>query len=109
MPEVFTRETVIGPGWRCSQPLRAFFLQEIGPQFHFNGVMRDFIKNGAGRTLREAMDAWNADRSQPKTKKEIAPQFEFNRHIREYFKAHPGATLDEAIIAWRDEKVLRRG
>ena len=108
MPETFTRETVIGPGWRCSQALRAFFLQEIGPQFHFNGVMRDFIKEGAGRTLQEAMDAWEADRSQPRTEKEIAPQFEYNRHFREYFKTHPGATREEAIAAWKMKKAQRK-
>jgi SAP domain-containing new25/Domain of unknown function (DUF6434) len=108
MPERFTREMVIGSGWRCSQALRAFFLQEIGPQFHFNSVMRDFIKDGAGRTLQEAIAAWEAERSQPKTEKEIAPQFEYNRHFREYFKTHPGATREEAIAAWKVKRAQRK-
>ena len=108
MPETFTRETVISPGWRCSQTLRTFFLQEVGPQFHFNGVMRDFIKEGEGRTLGEAIAAWEADRSAPKAEKEIAPQFEYNRHFREYFKTHPGATREEAIAAWKMKKAQRK-
>jgi len=36
MPSIFTRSTVLGSHWRCSQTLRAFFVKEIGSQFHFN-------------------------------------------------------------------------
>ncbi len=108
MPGVLSRETVIGAGWRCSQELRAFFEREIGPSFHFDGVMRDFIKNGAGRTLQEALDAWETAQKQPVSEKEIAPQFEYNRHIREYFKEHPGATLAEAIQTWKEKRAQRR-
>ena len=61
MPTTFTPETVIGEGWRCSQALRAFFELEIGPRFHFNQVMRDFIKHGSGKTLADAISAWQAD------------------------------------------------
>lgn len=46
MPDTFTRNTIIGSGWRCSQQLRAFFVEGIGPQFHFNEIMRTFIKYG---------------------------------------------------------------
>ncbi len=107
MPEQFTPEMVIGQNWHCSQALRAFFEQELGPGFHFNGVMRDFIREGAGRTLREAMQAWMADQNQP-TVKEIAPQFEYNQHIRDYFVAHPGETLEEAIKDWKLKRAGRR-
>jgi hypothetical protein len=102
-----TRETVIGPNWRCGEQLRAFFVKEIGPQFHFNGVMRAFIKEGAGRTLQAAIDAWHADRAAPKAETDIAAQFEYNRHMREYFKANPGKTLPEAIQAWKEKRAQR--
>ena len=108
MPERFTRQTVIEPGWRCSQALRGFFEQEIGPQFHFNGVMRAFIKEqGVGRTLQEAIDAWLAGRQQPRAEKKIAPQFEYNAHIRAFFETHEGATLQDAIAAWHEKKAER--
>ena len=110
MPEQFTRDTVIGPGWRCSQSLRAFFEREIGPRFHFDGVMRDFIKrDGVGKTLQDAIDAWHEERRKPRLEKEIAPQFEYNRHIREFFKGNEGATLQEAIAAWEEKKAQRMG
>lgn len=108
MPEQLTRATVIAPHFRCSQELRALFEAEIGPQFHFNGVMRDFIKHGAGQTLQDAIAAWNQDQQAPKIEQALAPQFEYNRHIREFFKANPGATLAEAIRAWNKKKARRK-
>ncbi len=110
MPERFGRDTVIGSNWRCSQALRAFFVAEIGPQFHFNGVMRDFIKrDGVGKTLQDAIDAWQQAKRQPRAETEIAPQFEYNRHVREFFKENPGKTLQDAIAAWNDKKAKRKG
>lgn len=104
MPNTFSRHTVIGSGWRCSQQLRAFFVQEIGPQFHFNETMRNFIKHGEGKALQEAIETWHQAQKQPKTEKEIAPQFEYNRHIREFFKEHPEKTLQDAIADWKIKK-----
>ena len=103
MPLTFTRATVIGPGWTCSQALRAFFEQEIGRSFYFDATLRNFIHNGRGKTLQEAILAWqNAQNST--VEKEIAPQFEYNRHIRDYLKTHPGAGLRAAIHAWNERK-----
>lgn len=106
MPEQFRRTDVIGEGWRCSQALRAFFEQEIGPAFHFDHVMRDFIRDGAGRTLDEAIRQWHDTRGAPP--REIGAQFEFNRHVRAYFEAHPGATREDAIAAWWEKRGRRR-
>lgn len=108
MPETFTRESVIGPNWRCSQQLRAFFEQEIGPSFQFNQVMRDFIKNEVGKTLQDALAAWEAAQQNPKPKREIEPQFEYMRHMRTYFSEHPEATRAEALKAWHEKKSQRK-
>jgi len=103
MPATFTRETVIGPGWTCSQALRVFFEQELGRSFHFDATLRDFIHHGQGKTLQEAIRAWENAQTNP-VEKDVAPQFEYNRHIRAYLKAHPGAGLREAIAAWKEYK-----
>jgi len=108
MPIKFTRQSMIGSGWRCSQELRAFFEQEIGTLFHFDGHMRDFIHNGVGKTLQEAIDLWEEERHKPIQEKPIASQFEYNRHIREYFKTHSGAKLQDAIQDWKGKKMERR-
>jgi hypothetical protein len=103
MTDYFTLSTVIVPGFRCSQGLRAFFEREIGHSFHFNGVMREFITNRIGCTLGEAIQAYLESKASP-LKTEIAPQFEYNRHIREYFELHPGASRKEAIAAWKKKR-----
>jgi len=110
MPDRFSRDSVIGPNWRCSQELRAFFVAEVGPQFHFNAVMRDFIKrDGVGKTLQAAIDAWQQEKRKPRAETEIAPQFEYNRHVREFFKENPGQGLQDAIAAWNEKKAKRKG
>ncbi len=103
VPLTFTRATVIGPGWTCSQSLRAFFEQEIGRAFHFDASLRDFIHNGQGKTLQEVILAWQKAQNSP-AEKEIAPQFEYNQHIRDYLKTNPGASLRAAIRAWNERK-----
>lgn len=108
MPKVFTLESIIKPGWRCSQELRAFFEKEIGASFHFDACMRDLIHAGAGKTLQEAITIWKETRLNPRQEKTIAPQFEYNRHMREFFQQNPGAQMRDAIQAWNDKKSLRR-
>jgi hypothetical protein len=108
LPETLRRDTVIGRHWRCSEPLRAFFVQEIGPQFHFNAAMRDFVRNGAGKTLQDGIEVWYASQRLPKGASEIAPQFEYNRHLREFFQTNADKTLQDAIAAWNQKKALRK-
>ena len=103
MPLTFSRATLIGSGWSCSQALRAFFEQELGRAFHFNATLRDFIHHGQGQTLGEAIRAWETAQSNA-AEKEIGPQFEYNRHVRDYLKANPGAGLKAAIRAWNERK-----
>ena len=107
MPETFTRETVIGQNWRCSEALRTFFSAETGKPFKFNQVMRDFIQYGEGKTLGDALEAWQAANEAP-ARTEIAPQFEYNRHMRAYYEAHPEATREDAINAWKKLRAERR-
>jgi hypothetical protein len=107
MPDILTRAPLIGPNWRCTEQLRAFFVDQIGPGFHFNGIMRDLIQNGAGKTLQDAIDAWITDRKAPREESELAPQFEYNCHMREFFKNNPGKTRQEAIAAWKEKRARR--
>ena len=105
MPTTFTLETLIGDNWRCSQELRAFFEAEIGPTFHFNKFMRDFIRrDGCGQSLQTAIDGWQLEKQKPKGTSQIEPQFEYNRHMRDYFLQNKGATREEAIRAWKEKK-----
>lgn len=108
MPETFTRQTVIGSGWHCSQKLRTFFEAEVGQNFHFNRVMREFIKLEEGKTLQNAIDAWQEAKDNPPQKIEIETQFEYMRHMRKYFNKNPKATREDALRVWHEIKFQRK-
>ncbi|MEO0558831.1 MAG: DUF6434 domain-containing protein [Bacteroidota bacterium] len=106
MPEALSLDTEIGRGWRSGQRLRAFFEAEVGPSFRFNQALVDFIRDGEGRTLGEALDAWRASKaSGPRV---IPRQLEYNRHMRAYRAEHPNATPEEVRDAWWEKRGRRR-
>jgi hypothetical protein len=98
MPVEFTPSTVIGAGWTCSQPLRAYFTVVHGRSFRFNAALREFIAQGEGRTLADASECYESSRKSPSA--QIAQQFEYNRHMREFHAANPAATHQQAVEAW---------
>ena len=99
-----TADTVIPAGQRCSQALRDFFREEVGPSFRFDAPMRAFVAGGAGRTLGEAVAHWYATRDRPPS--EIAPQFELNRFVRAWHEQHPHSSRAAALEAWRRHRSL---
>lgn len=102
MAEPLTAVTVIQAEQRCSQQLRAFFTVEIGAGFRFDAAMRDFIAEGAGRTLGDAIRHWHATRAE--RPRQIGAQFELNRFLRDWHAAHPGASREAALAAWRGHR-----
>lgn len=99
----FRRDTLIPAGQRSGQALRAWFVEQIGPGFRFDGPMRAFIFTG-GRTLGEAVDHWYATRN--RGPQEIEPQFELNRFGRAWRAEHPGATHAAMLTAWAAHRAL---
>ncbi|WP_412076361.1 DUF6434 domain-containing protein [Streptomyces xanthophaeus] len=97
-------DTVIPEGQRCSQVLREYFTREIGPAFHFDAFMRDYVAQGAGRTLAEAVSHWHATRQRAAEHQEVGAQFEFNRFLRDWHARHPDGARTEALAAWRDHR-----
>ncbi|MBT2403185.1 MULTISPECIES: DUF6434 domain-containing protein [unclassified Streptomyces] len=93
---------MIPQGQSCSQVLREFFVREIGPAFHFDAFMRDYVAQNAGRTLAEAVAHWHATRGQAAQPLEIGAQFEFNRFLRDWHARHPDGTRAQALAAWRE-------
>ncbi len=66
--------------------------------------MREFIANGAGRTLGASVAYWHATRSAGPS--EIGPQFELNRFSRAWHEAHPGGSRTDLMAAWREHRAL---
>ncbi|MDK9499571.1 DUF6434 domain-containing protein [Streptomyces katrae] len=100
--------SVIPEGQRCSQVLREFFLREIGPGFHFDAFMREYVARGAGRTLADAVAHWHATRQRAAEPQEVGAQFEFNRFLRDWHARHPDGTRDQALAAWREHRARPR-
>lgn len=81
----------------CSQQLRVFFEQHIGKSFHFKAEFQDWLHNNAGRTFKDAVEAYPSIEHP----KEIKPQFEYNQYVRDFFADNKGAALRDAIRCWR--------
>ena len=98
MPRAFGLDTVIGPGWRCTQELRAFFVAHVGKGFRFNRALRTFISTSHGSKLRDALAHYKE--SLLSHEEPIEGQFEYNRHMREFHAENPGATHADAVESW---------
>jgi SAP domain-containing new25/Domain of unknown function (DUF6434) len=109
MPAAFTEKSVIGKGWRCNPALGAYLREVCGKGFRFNAAMRDFIHNGEGRTLAEAVICCRASIQPSAPKPPIARQLEYNQHFRDFFASQSGATRRQAIDAWWEKRSRRNG
>ncbi|GAA3767656.1 hypothetical protein GCM10022379_39260 [Micromonospora maritima] len=99
-----TVDTVIPAGQRCSQVLRAFFRDQVGKGFVFDEFMRAFIRDGAGRTLGDAVSHWYDTRAEAARERPVAAQFEFNAFLRQWRRAHPQADRAAALAAWQEHR-----
>ena len=99
LPEPLGPTTRIPSGQRCTQQLRGYFLDAIGPGFRFDAPMREFIAEGQGRTLAAAVEHWHATRT--RRSPEIGAQFEFNQFVSRWHRHHPDGSREEALTAWR--------
>ncbi|MFE5718809.1 DUF6434 domain-containing protein [Streptomyces erythrochromogenes] len=100
--------TVIPQGQRCSQVLREYFVREIGPGFHFDAFMREYVAGHAGHTLAEAVGHWHATRERAAEPQEVGAQFEFNRFLRDWHARHPGGARTDALAAWQAHRARPR-
>lgn len=89
--------TVLPAGQRCTQELRAYLRERIGPTFRFDGPLRELISAG-DVTLDAVVAHWHATRSRGPS--EIAPQFEYNRFTRQWRAANPHGDHAHLLAAW---------
>jgi hypothetical protein len=111
LPEPLTSTTVIPAHQPCTQQLRRWLLDAVGPSFRFDGAMRDFFGSADGsRTLGDAVTHWHQTRQQ--SVRSIDPQFELNRFARQWHLDHPNGSRVGLLDAWagyRARPVDRRG
>ena len=103
-----TPESVIEPDIVCSEKHREFFKKHIGRSFSFNVTFQKWLKANAGKTYRDAIEAYHEiAESKKHTKTKIDSQFEYNTYIRDFFADNNGKTLKDAIRCWKYKKGLR--
>lgn len=92
----------------CSEKHRVFFKERIGKSFSFNVPFQRWLKENAGKTYKEAIDAYHrilAEKKKGRTT--IDKQFEYNTYIRDFFADNKGKSLAEAIRCWNYKKRLK--
>lgn len=100
--------TEIESDFVCSEKHRAFFKERIGESFSFNVAFQKWLKTNAGKTYKEAIEAYYQileDKKKGKTK--IDRQFEYNTYIRDFFEDNKGKSLDDAIKCWKYKKQMK--
>ena len=103
-----TAESLIEPDFVCSEKHRAFFKEKLGKRFSFNVAFQKWLKENAGRTYGQAIEAYVRILEEKKTKKTIiGKQFEYNAYIRDFFADNAGKSLEEAIRCWKYKKGLQ--
>lgn len=103
-----TEDTKIEPNIVCSEKHRAYFIEKIGKGFSFHVAFQKWLKNNAGKTYRDAVNAYyQILEEKKKGKSTIDKQFEYNTYIRDFFEDNQGKSLEEAIICWKYKKGLQ--
>lgn len=103
-----TLDTVIESNFVCSEKHRTFYKEHIGKSFSFNVLFQKWLKNNAGKTYRESIDAYyHILEDKKKNKTTIDRQFEYNTYIRDFFTDNKDKNLDQAIKCWKYKKSLK--
>ncbi len=107
-PQTITPDTEIESNFVCSEKHRTFFIEHIGKRFTFIVPFQKWLKANAGKTYREAIQAYYTIIEQKKTAKPpIDSQFEYNTYIRDFFADNQGKSLQDAIKCWNYKKSLQ--
>jgi len=105
-----TLQTVITDNYKNSENVRQFFTNQLGTSFKFNVVFMNWMKANVGKTLQEAVQAWEEIREAKKANKkpkDIAPQFEYNTYLRDFLAANPDKSRSVGITLWKIKKARR--
>ncbi len=104
-PEIIKLDTKLESNLVCSEKHRKFFKEQIGDSFSFNVLFQKWLKDNAGKTYQESIQAYYQTLEFKKKKKTtIDKQFEYNIYIRDFFNDNKDKSLDDAIKCWKYKK-----
>ena len=105
---LIAEDSIIEPNFVCSEKHRTFFKEKIGKGFSFNVLFQKWLKNNAGKTYKDAIEAYyRISEEKKKGKTTIDKQFEYNTYIRDFFEDNQGKSLEDAIRCWKYKKSLQ--
>lgn len=106
--ELVDENSLIERDFVCSEKHRVFFKSRIGKGFSFNVLFQKWLKENAGKTYEQAVEAYYTIIEEKKQgKSTIDRQFEYNIYIRDFFADNQGSSLDDAIKCWKYKKGLK--
>lgn len=108
--EKLSLKTVLTDNYKNNENVRKFFEQQIGRQFKFNVKFMQWMKINCGKTLKNAIIAWERIKAEKKSNtepKEIAPQFEYSRYLRDFAADNPDLDRALGIKLWKIKKSTR--
>jgi hypothetical protein len=85
---------------------RDVFATGLWDWISFHAAKRDFIHNGEGRTLADAVVCHRENLQAGKVKRPIAKQIQDDQHFCYFFAAIPGATCQQANDAWWEKRSI---
>lgn len=105
LPADLTPDVVLHEGQRCTQRLRTWMREQVGPTFTFDAPIREAV-SARGITLGDLVVRWHATRD--RAPGEIAPQFELNRFSRAWQAENPNGTHAQMLADWAKHRGLPR-
>lgn len=100
--------TVITESITFGRNVRGFFKEEIGPRFVCHSDFMEWVKANPGRTLQDAVAAWElleARKDDPEFRRDIAECNNYLRYLRDIRDDNPKMTLDHAKLCWDQKKI----
>lgn len=96
-------DTIITDSYRNGPNVRRFFVEHIGPRFRFNIAFMQWMKANTGKTLANAVAAWEAIEKEQKTagfQSKIPKGNQYNQYLRDFFTANPQRSMQDARQCW---------
>ena len=96
-------ETVITDNYKNSQNVRRFFKAHAGADFKFNIRFMNWMRENSGKTLREAVAAYLAQKEEatrPGFQSDIAHHNQFNQYTRDFLADNPELGMDDVRKYW---------
>lgn len=96
-------DTPLTDNYRNTQNVRRFFKSQLGDSFKFNIAFMEWMTENTGKTLGDAVLAYQALKSQtatPGTQTQIKPHNQFNQYCRDFRADNPGASMDTMRKFW---------